>query len=408
MKDTSKGMIKLSRKDKSGIETLAQAIWARPESGYQEVFAACAQKTLLETFGFSVRKPYLGLKTAYRAEWEQGRSGPVFAFAAEYDALPDVGHACGHHLIAGTAIAAARMLQTVMLERKIAGRVVVLGCPAEELGGGKVRLADQGAMQDIDAIMLAHPIGEPVAIADGGAAGGIRATVTYHGHSRHTLNPRGARNPVDAQLFLHQAVGLARSYWPEGIAISGVMNDLGQAANQIPEIAGAEYVARGADIEKLAESRTLLRNLAKGAALLTGTRLTMRCRKGPLPTVPIDGLNDAYLAAMKRHGIENRREPEVTRRNSRKPKSLGMTDFGNFAQLKPGVHVYYPVLKTERCATHTKQFTEAANRPHAYKMMFLAATVLAEIGLAFMTDRNFRRRLAQEHARARSLDKETR
>lgn len=384
--------------DRRRIETLAKSIWAQPELGYQENFAARAQKTLLTDFGFTVRQPYLKLKTAYRAEWEQGRSGPVFAFAAEYDALPEVGHACGHHLIAGTAVAAARMLQTVMQKRKIAGRVVVLGCPAEELGGGKVRLADQGAMQDIDAVMLAHPIGEPVAIADGGSAGGIRATITYHGHSRHTLNPKGARNPVNAQLFLHQAVGLARSYWPDGIAISGVMTDMGQAANQIPEIASAEYVARGADLEKLAESRILLRNLAKGAALLTDTRLTMRCRKGPLPTLPINRLNTAYLKAMKRYGIESKHYPDATRRKpQKKNNSLGMTDFGNFAQIKPGVHVYYPVLKTERCATHTAQFTKLANRPHAYKMMFLAAKVLADIGLTYMTNPAFRNALSSEH-----------
>ncbi len=407
MKDTPKGKIALPRREASEIETLAQAIWARPELGYEEAFAACAQQTLLTQFGFTVRKPYMGLKTAYRAEWQHGQSGPAFAFAAEYDALPEIGHGCGHHLIAGTAIAAARMLQIIMQERSIPGRVVVLGCPAEEMGGGKVRMADKGAMADIDAVILAHPIGEPVAIADGGSAGGTRATVTYRGQSRHALNPRGARNPVDALIFLHQAVGLARSYWPDGIAISGVMTDAGRTSNQIPEIASAEYVARGVDLEKLAESQILLRNMAKGAALLTGTQLTMRCKKGPLPTVPIDGMNQAYLTAMKRHGIESKHGPEASHRKSRKPKSMGMTDFGNFAQRKPGVHVYYPVLKTERCATHTKQFTEVANKPHAYKMMFLAATVLAQIGLSFMTDQNFRRRLATEHARKRSPDNGT-
>lgn len=176
------------------------------------------------------------------------------------------------------------------------------------------------------------------------------------------------------------------------------MTDAGQAPNQIPETARAVYQVRGADAEKLAEAETALRKMAEGAALLTGAEVDLEFHKGPLPTVPIGSMNKAYLDAMARRGIEGKPAPEPPEvKPKTRPKGLGMTDFGNFAQIKPGIHVYFPVLESEHCSTHTKAFTIAANTPHAYDMMFVAAEAVAEVGFLFMTDPAFRNTLSIEH-----------
>lgn len=380
---------------KEAVKALARWIWENPELGLEEHQACQRQVDFLRGEGFSVTSPYCGLETAYRAEFTNGGAvSPTFAFCAEYDALPKLGHACGHNLIAGSAVGAALLAKQLMLRESIPGRIVVLGCPAEETSGGKIRMADEGALSDIDALMMAHPVGGDVASHDNGYAGLRTAKIYYYGSGGSGVarcgNPNYV-NPLDAQTLLYQAVAFRRHYTPSDVALIGCIPDGGERANMIPVETHSIYTIRSQSRKNLAETAEMLRTMADGAALMTGTKVKFELSGRYEPTLPVYALGDVFLETAKLLGMATRHE--------RGGLNFAATDFGNFAQLRPGVHVHFPT--GGKASPHTEGFTESANADVAYGNMSMASTAMASTALKYLRDSAFRRLVAEQFKAAK-------
>ena len=376
----------LAAQEKTAVHELAESIRQNPELSWQEHKACQAQVAFLRERQFVVEESYCGMDTAYRAEFSSGEGGPVFAFCAEYDALPEVGHACGHHLICGSAVTAALLVQNYLKQSHVNGKVVLFGCPAEETGGGKTKMAAVGALNDVDALMMAHPTGGTKAIIceySGVCAAEVFFRCEKSGSPvARFANPAFA-NPLDAQVLLYQAVALKRHYTPVNSAIVGVIPDGGVRANVIPRQTVSKYTLRSPDLKVLRSLGEMLKTMAKGAAMMTGTTAEVKLSVTSQPTIPCLPLSDAFLDAIEARGISVPEERGTTY------GALAGTDFGNFSQLRPGVHVHFPIGQS--VAHHSPEFAEAAGTEEAYRSMFAAGTAMACVGIRFLSDASYRK-----------------
>lgn len=366
------------------IQKLVQTIWKNPELSWKEKKTCELEIAFLKKHGFTVTNPYCGMDTAYRAEFGHRSGTPAFAFCAELDALPKVGHACGHHLVSGSAIAAALIVKELLVKKNIPGKIVVFGCPAEESGGGKINLAERGALEGVDAVMMAHPFNESAALYDPGYAGIKTAKIKFTGTGgsgvARCANPKLV-NPLDAQTLLYQAVALRRHYTPGNVAVIGVITEGGERSNVIPVSTTSVYTIRSQDLNELKKTAEMLHKMAKGAAMMTGAKLRFELSGRYEPTLPCYPLSDIYLEAAGALGMETR--------NGRGQLMFAATDFGNLSQLRPGVHVHFPA--GIRDALHTAGFAAGANKEKAYEYMFITGSAMAFTAMKYIQDPKYRK-----------------
>ena len=360
------------------LKLLALDLWEHPELAWKEFYAAEKLCNFLHDHGMSVERNYLGFPTAFRGE-AGVKPGAVFALAAEYDALPS-GHACGHNLIAaasvGAAIAAARVIEKCNLP----GSVVVLGTPAEESGGGKVKMLDKGALENIDAVMMSHPAWQTA--PDNGSLAIHRWDVTFNGVASHAANaPELGTNALDAVMMLFNAVSFQRQQLPEFCRIHGIVTDGGEMANIIPENASCRFYLRSASEEWMEKLDARFDDMVKGAAILTGCTYTKEkfsvdCRSNK----PNALLNSSYCEAMKELG-ENI------------PENIGAgrvsSDFGDFSQMIPGAHPYFAISDT-RIGEHSVEFLESSRSESGLQNMLKSACAMAYTACRFLEDAEFR------------------
>jgi len=249
---------------------LSRALHAEPETAWREVKSAARVAEALTDAGYTVRSPYCGLPTAFRAEYG---SGPLrVALCAEYDALPGIGHACGHNLIAAITTAAAVALAG--LADDLGLTVIVLGTPAEEGGGGKVRMIEAGAFEDIHAAMMVHPGPVDVLRANPYAVSHLR--IAYQGRAAHAAAyPELGRNAADAFTIAQVAIGLLRQQLPGTVRVHGVVTDGGAAPNIIPESAQGRWYIRASTTSELNDLEPKVRRCFEAGALATGCEVTI-------------------------------------------------------------------------------------------------------------------------------------
>lgn len=349
---------------------LSHALAADPELAYAEHRSAARCADLLEAHGFAVERGAYGLPTAFAAR--VGSTGPHVVVCAEYDALPEVGHACGHNIIAASAVGAGIALAALAADAGL--RVTVLGTPAEESGGGKVDLINAGAFSGVDAAIMVHP-----APFDLHAPRGLAIEewkVTYRGHASHaSAAPELGRNALDGVVQGYQAIAMLRQHLRPLQQVHGIITDGGAAPNIVPERAEAAYYLRAVDTADLDDLRGRVRACLEGAATATGTAVTVE-RMGhvyePLAVHP--GLSAAFSAACEAIGRPYTPDP------SGEPVS-GSTDFGNVTQLVPGVHAELAVHSWP-AVNHQHEFaahcvTEPGDRTMLDGAMALALTALA-------------------------------
>ncbi|MFW6286817.1 MAG: M20/M25/M40 family metallo-hydrolase, partial [Candidatus Sumerlaeota bacterium] len=213
------------------IVEMAREIHATPELRFEEKRAASLQAELLRNAGFDVESPYGGFDTAFRARFGKGK--PVLAYTSEYDALPDIGHACGHHLIAASSIGAAIVVARQIEEQGADGQVWIIGTPGEEMGGGKVLMLENGAFEDADAVLQAHPA--DCDATDPGMNGVIRYDVAFRGLEAHAAAaPEEGRNALDGVLLFFQGINAWRQHLPDSSRVHGIVTDGGAAPNIVP------------------------------------------------------------------------------------------------------------------------------------------------------------------------------
>jgi amidohydrolase len=238
----------------------------RSELAFKEFKAAAVLCEALERHGVHVSRHAYGLETSFVAEI--GSSGPCVAVISEYDALPEVGHACGHNIIAATGLGAA--LALAALKDDLPGKVRYLGTPAEEAGGGKELMAREGAFADVDCAMMVHPSTEDLPAYP--LIANARVCVRFHGRSAHaSACPEAGLNAHDALVAAYQSIAALRQHQPPGHRVHGIITNGGKAANVVPELAEGLFVARAPDLKLLNALRARLNDCFEAGALATGT-----------------------------------------------------------------------------------------------------------------------------------------
>jgi len=361
---------------------IAKAIHAHPETGNNEYYANSLLTGLLQKHGFTVTSNVAGHETAFYALKDSGKPGPVIAFLAEYDALIDIGHACGHNIIGVTSIAAAVALSETINDT--GGKVVVLGTPAEEGGlrgkGGpngnvKARFIEHGFLQDVDAALMVHPAGKTR--LSGPSLANNHLFFHFYGKPSHAgSSPHKGVNALDALVLLYNGISVLRQQLPDGVRVHGIITNGGQAPNVIPEYASAHYYIRARTREQVLELEPRLRAIAEGAALATGATVKIEHQVGPRDFRINHTLNHLLLEEFTAAG----EQVEL-----REKEGLGSTDAGDISHAVPTAHPYIKIGPDDLIG-HTVPFREAANSAQGYAALVTGARVLARTGLRLLTD----------------------
>lgn len=364
---------------------LALRIHAHPELGYEEHQAAAWLSESLAAAGFQVERGVGDVPTAFRAVHPAVRPGPRIALLAEYDALPEIGHACGHNLIAGIAVGAA--LGLAGFKNGLPGTLVVLGTPAEEGGGGKLRLIEAGLFRDVDTAMMVHPADQT--LVDRGSLAITEVEIGFHGVSAHASSePDKGVNALDAVIQTFIGLNALRQHIRDGARVHGIITHGGLKPNIVPEYAAARFYVRAADNGYRDELVDKLRRCAEGAAAASGARLEFRLVGHAYKAIrPNKALGDRFA-----HHIEALGYPVE------EPKGgLGSTDMGDVSWEVPAIHPYIRIGEGT-VPGHSRAFCDAARAEPARSAMVASAKALAAVCLDLWTDVALVDRVREEFA----------
>jgi amidohydrolase len=366
------------------LQEVALAIHADPELAYEEHHASDRLAGLLTTAGLDVERPYRGLQTSFAAEL-RCQGGPVVALCAEYDALPGIGHACGHNLMGTASVGALLALRAV--SPNLGGTVRVVGTPAEERGNGKVRLISAGAFRDVDAAMMFHAGSadelDPLMLAM------VSLEVEYIGKAAHAAaKPHLGVNALDAMIMAYNNLSALRQVIRSDSRLHGIITHGGDAPNIIPARAAGRFMVRSPDNRYLEQLKVKVQRCFEGAATATGAevRLSWLDQCDTLTTnAPIAEAFAANAATLGRP--MRRRSPN---------DSHGSTDMGNVSTLVPSIHPYFAIAPAGT-PTHSVEFARYAATPPALDAMIVAAKALAMTTLDLLSSPELTRRAKQAH-----------
>lgn len=390
------------------LDALADELFELREEGFQEHRSVAAIRDLLEIHGVKSAVGVHGLPTAFiaravdgkasdllldtpSAQREEGR--PRIAILAEYDALPGIGHACGHNIIGAASVGA--FLTLLEVSRRLGGdsllgEILLVGTPAEEGGNGKEILAAAGAFVGVDAAIMAHPFSFDS--IDHPFIGRRIVDITFHGTAAHaSATPFQGRNALDAVALHYQAVALLRQQLYPGDRIHANITDGGQRPNVIPERAAVQYYVRSELPETLRELSARLDDVSNGVALATGTGVTIEWDPQPF-TLPIRH----NRALGERWAVHQRSEGRTVFDAATTPSHLAASsDFGNVSQRVPGLH---PVLKIsdENVGIHTEAFARSASSAEGKRGLHDAVFGLAAVAADFLHDPQLRSAVREE------------
>lgn len=352
---------------KDEIVDLSQQIFENPELGHQEFFASGLLTDYLMQKGFEIVKPIAGLETAFRAHYGNQRK-PLIALLAEYDALPNLGHGCGHNLIGAASTGAAVLIKMLLEQGKLAGQIAVFGTPAEETSGGKVTMVNKKCFNGIDAALMFHP-GDSTSI-DISSLTMEAYEFVYYGKSAHAAAaPHLAVNALDGVIQLFNSINSARQYMEEEVKIHGIIAEGGVTPNIIPDRAVARFYIRASNKPKLERVVETILDCAKGAALSTGCKVTWFNYELSYDEM----LTNKTLAKVFE---KNLRALGVSDIVPNRPGG-GSIDMGNVSQVVPAIHPYISLDVPGNCSAHTKEFAQAVGSKRGHQLLLLATKALA-------------------------------
>jgi len=346
------------------LRELGLKIHSSPELGFQEVKAAAWLTQYLEENGFSIERGICELPTAFRGSYRQGK--PAIAILAEYDALPELGHACGHNLIAGCAVGAAVASKPAI--DRFGGSILVIGTPAEELYGGKVIMAERGAFDNIDMAMMVHPGVHDTATTQALACIGLE--VEFFGKAAHAATrPEAGINALEAMIQSFAAINSLRQHIKDKARIHGIITDGGKAANIVPAHSAGTFLVRAKDDAYLEGLKEKVLNCFIGAAIASGARLEYRW--GKVHYAPLR--NNLTLARLFRQNMQSLgRKMQLSDPN----KGVGSTDMGNVSQIVPSIHPTVAIAPVE-VVVHSPEFASAAASEAGIRGLLDGAKALA-------------------------------
>ena len=370
------------------LRHLAEQLHDHPELCYEEHRACGWIAEQVTHAGVRVERALGGIETAFRAHTGT-TNGPRVAILAEYDALPEIGHACGHNLIAAGAVGA--FLALARLSPGLPGSVELIGTPAEEGGGGKVRLLQAGVFQGVDAAMMYHPYDRDILAHP--ALATKRVTFTFRGAPAHAaIAPWDGRSALTACLETFRLIDAQRVHFRDGVRVHGIVTDGGQAVNVIPERAEAAFLLRAPELGELERIAEIALRSARGAALACGVEVEIDIRNGYK-----NMRNNLTLA--RRFGVAlealGRRPRETDGR-----VGAGSTDMGDVSHAVPSIHPYLAICDEGEALCHQRAFADCARSERGFETARLAAKALARTAADLLEDPALLRAVKQEFSSA--------
>jgi amidohydrolase len=381
--------------DRRRIVALGERIHRTPEVGFKEFQASERITAFLAELGFEVKKPYGGLATAFRARLRGRGAGPSVAVLVEYDALPGLGHGCGHNLITVAGVATACGVRGC--RNRWRGTFEVIGTPAEELLAGKSHMAAAKAFDHLDACVMAHPAGESTATWGSNALRSF--TATFHGKAAHAAcAPEAGINALDAAILFFNSLNALRQHLREDARIHGIVAKGGTSYNVIPELAEVQIGIRSCDEGYLEGLARRVERACRAAARATGATVSIRWDRHWYRAFKLN-------PALERLVAESFAAAGMRFTSPRAGAPRGSLDMANVSRIVPASHPFFSIVPPggRRLSIHTREFLRAANSAAAYRAALAAGSAMALAAVRFLSDRKLLAAAKRDFAASRSL-----
>lgn len=364
-------------------------LYEHPEVGGEEKLAYEKLTGTLRDHGFDVSGDFHGIDYCFRAVYDSGREGPVIGLTCEFDALPGIGHGCGHDIIAAAPLGAAFALQSVLDET--GGRVVLYGTPGEECVCSKVQLSEEGAFDEADVVMTVHP--NPVNLSSGATTAIDAIQADFYGKSSHAgAAPEEGINALDAAVYFYTMINVEKQYLKD-VNIYGVFADGGEKCSVIPEHAAVKYLARAKDMDAIKAVWDMFERCARGAASAVGAEYKVwRNEPANKNMITNQALSDVF----------NRNYEALGGGHMPHIDSTGSTDMGDVSHVRPAIHPWIG-MDCPDLQLHSREFADMTMTAAGDRVIRLGASALALTGLEVLTDAGLLAEIKAEFA-ARGRD----
>jgi amidohydrolase len=384
-------------REREHIVEVAETIRVNPELQFEEFMASNLIADHLREVGYEVVKPYCGMETSFRATKKSSKPGPNVVVLAEYDALRGIGHGCGHNLIGGSGLAAAIGMAEVIEE--IGGTFEIIGTPAEEGGCGKVIQVDQGAFDGVDAALMIHHAGHltgaPTEWPIGTSLAVTGMEFEFFGKPAHSaMDPFNGVNALNAVIKLFTGIDAMRQHVTMDARIHGIITHGGDAANVVPKYASAKFFVRAASRDYLHELIDKVRNIAEGAALMTGCEVKISQDLEMYDMRPSYVIGEVYHKNMEEVGLD------VSQ--GRTTRGFASTDFGNVSYVVPSVTGSFAISETP-IPGHSQQVVDASGSEFGYDQFIKVSTAMTLTALDLMTDPELVKKAWEAHEKWNEL-----
>lgn len=366
------------------LTEISRFLYDNPEIGGEEYKATQLLTDAMSQYGFGIDKCIYGLNTAFRGTYKSRKEGATVVFLCEYDALPEVGHGCGHNLIAAMALGAAIGLKSVLDE--IGGEIVVLGTPAEETNGAKVMMTKKGAFDGATVAIMVHPNG--ISEESGSSLAMNALQFQFTGKAAHAaVSPETGINALDAVVLLFNSINAMRQHITSDVKIHGVISNGGNVPNIVPDFAEARFYIRAAEKSKLNEITEKVKACAYGAEKMTGAK------------VHISNFEDSYdnlrtnptLSNIFNHNLKALGEGEIAPPTTNR----GSLDIGNVSQVVPTIHPWIGIGHGN-LGIHTKEFAACTMTEEGRNAIFKGACAMAMTGFDVITSAETRSEIKKD------------
>ena len=340
---------------------------------HEDLLDILKKKTsFLDEHNFKIEKEFLGLKTAFRAVYDSNKPGLTVGYLCEYDALPEIGHGCGHNMI-GTMSAGAGVILSKIVD-KVGGRIIIYGTPAEETNGAKVIFAENGVFEELDAAMILHPSDKTT--KSGTSMALYPLQFTYRGRTAHAAGcPQDGINALNSVIQLFNGIDALRQHVTPDVRMHGIITNGGVAANIVPDEAVAQFYFRAAKKETVMDVVEKVKKIAEGAALMTGATLEMERFELPYDNLEThENLSEAFNENLRSLGITDIVEN----------KDFGSSDIGNVSQIVPTIH---PNIGISNCRVvgHSREMADATISELGHERLITGTLALAYTGYDVLT-----------------------